>query len=760
MPASRQLAAIMFTDIVGYSALMGEDENKTITLLRRNKEIHKKYIKRYGGKWLKEMGDGILASFQTISDAVFCAGSILQEIKTVQGLNLRIGIHQGEIVVDGKEIYGDGVNIASRIEGLADVDQILVSETIYRNIRNREGIECEFAGSHQLKNIDDPVNIYSIRVTKYPSSKRHPKIAKTWHIVFIVAIVLLFTAVLLYYFYYKSEPEVSMTAQIRPLTSSASAMQEYPSFSPDGSSMVYSSFTGQTSDIMIKYRGSSSVRNLTNSPYEEAIPVYSPDGLKISYIRITESGVDLYWISPSGGPGKMITSTGLHVLEQVGEVFFGFGSMPWSPDSKRILYPRLNTTGGTSIWEVNIETGNMYQISYPEPGKLDLAASYSKDGSEIVFLRNYEIWSIDRDGNERSLIAKENTTYLSPAFTDNGDIIYASSLIGGFLNIWKFSRARNEFVQITNTTDKSYYPVITPQNTIAYEEFNHQTDIIHLDLETNESRRLTFHLEDNFHPSVSPDGQKVAYQSNRTGNNEIWIHNIKSGNEYLLTDNPHDDINPDWSPDGNEIVFLSNRSGDYGIWITDTTGTPPQKISREPIILSNYAFDYAMELSWAPDGEKIGYIANSEKGRSVGTINSDGTNQEIVIGPIHSFDWYIDSKTIVYNKIKSSEEEVPGLRIRNLITGEDSLIYSGRLTEIFVSPTGNSIGFSYDVSHYNQSLYILSKQDNETFTSEPYRLTNGEGHWHAHNATWCPDGKSIVFVKDTDRANIFELFNP
>lgn len=95
-----------------------------------------------------------------------------------------------------------------------------------------------------------------------------------------------------------------------------------------------------------------------------------------------------------------------------------------------------------------------------------------------------------------------------------------------------------------------------------------------------------------------------------------------------------------------------------------------------------------------------------------------------------------------------------------MVTGEDSLLYSGRLTEIFVSPSGNSIGFAYDVSYHNQSLYMLSKQDNGTFSSEPYRLTNGEGQWHAHMATWCPDGKSIVYMKDTDRSNIFELTNP
>jgi Tol biopolymer transport system component len=758
MPETRKLAAIMFTDIVGYTALMGENEGKTIALIRRNKEIHKKFIRKFNGKWLKEMGDGVLSSFQTISDAVYCAGSILKEVEKVKGLNLRIGIHLGEIVVDGKEIYGDGVNIASRIEGLVDNGQIFVSETIYRNIKNKDGIQCKYIGSRQLKNITEPLNIYSVNISEYPTQNENWKSKNLKVIISIAASILIASAVLLYYSR-KAEQTVIIPAQIRPLTSSALGLIKFPTFSPDGSSFAYTNFNRQNTDIIITNRGSSNVRNLTNSPYEEYTPVFSPDGLKIAYFRINESGVDLYWMTPFGGASKKIATTGLHILEQSGEVFFGLGRMPWSPDSKRIIYPRLNNTGGISIWEVNIETGNLNQITYPESGIIDLAASYNKDGTEIAFLRNYKLWIIDVDGKEKSLVSEKNTIYLSPAFTNNDDILFSSSQLGSFYNIWKYS-ASNELVQITNTNNQSWYPIVTPQNTIAWEEFHHQTDLVYLDLETNESRRLTSHLGDNSHPSVSPDGQKVAYQSNRTGNNEIWIYNIKSGEEYLLTNNPYNDISPDWSPNGNKIVFLSNRSGDYGIWVTDTTGTPPLKLTKEPINLSNYRYDYAMELCWAPDGKKIGYIANSEKGRSFWIVNSDGTNQEMVIGPIHSFDWYVDSETIVYNEIKNSELELLGLRIRNIATGEDSLLYSGRLTEIFVSPTGNSIGFTYDVSYHNQSLYILSKQGNGIFDPEPFRLTNGKGLWHAHMATWFPDGKSIVYMKDTDRSNILELINP
>ena len=115
MAEDRRLAAIMFTDIVGYTSLMGKDEDKAFKILRKNREIHRPIIKKYRGELLKEMGDGILASFHTSSDAVRCAGEIQHAAKKEE-LALRIGIHEGEVVFEGRDVLGDGVNVASRLE--------------------------------------------------------------------------------------------------------------------------------------------------------------------------------------------------------------------------------------------------------------------------------------------------------------------------------------------------------------------------------------------------------------------------------------------------------------------------------------------------------------------------------------------------------------------------------------------------------------------------------------------------------------------
>jgi class 3 adenylate cyclase len=102
----------MFTDIVGYTALMGEDEEKAFELLEKNRLVQRPIIEEHNGRWLKEIGDGVLASFTTVSDAVYCAKAIQEACLQEDELKLRIGIHQGVVVFKGEDVFGDGVNIA------------------------------------------------------------------------------------------------------------------------------------------------------------------------------------------------------------------------------------------------------------------------------------------------------------------------------------------------------------------------------------------------------------------------------------------------------------------------------------------------------------------------------------------------------------------------------------------------------------------------------------------------------------------------
>lgn len=162
MPQSRQLAAIMFTDIVGYTALMGYDEQKAFELLNKNRQIQKPIIEQYNGKWIKELGDGVMASFNTVSDAVNAAIKIQQACNTLKEFQLRIGIHLGEVVFENDDVFGDGVNIASRIQAIAIPGSIYLSESVHNNISNKKDFQTLFVREESLKNVKEPLRIYEL----------------------------------------------------------------------------------------------------------------------------------------------------------------------------------------------------------------------------------------------------------------------------------------------------------------------------------------------------------------------------------------------------------------------------------------------------------------------------------------------------------------------------------------------------------------------------------------------------------------------
>ncbi len=166
--ASRQLAAIMFTDIVGYTALMGKDSEKALSLVRLSKSLQKPLVEKHNGKWLKEMGDGALAQFSSALDAVNCALEIQRSSRADFEGDLRIGIHSGDITIENDDIYGDGVNIASRLQSIADPGGVYISESIEKAIRGLTSGQARYLGEIKLKNVDYDVRTYALQGVGLP----------------------------------------------------------------------------------------------------------------------------------------------------------------------------------------------------------------------------------------------------------------------------------------------------------------------------------------------------------------------------------------------------------------------------------------------------------------------------------------------------------------------------------------------------------------------------------------------------------------
>src|SRR5689334_610506 len=166
---TRKLAAIFSTDVAGYSRLMGEDEEATIRTLTTYRVVICTLIQRYRGRVVDSPGDNLLAEFASVVDAVRCAVTIqheLQERNTdvpdQRKMEFRIGLNLGDVVVEGERIYGDGVNIAARLESLAEPNGICISGTVYDQVETKLPLTYEYLGEQTVKNIAKPVRVFRV----------------------------------------------------------------------------------------------------------------------------------------------------------------------------------------------------------------------------------------------------------------------------------------------------------------------------------------------------------------------------------------------------------------------------------------------------------------------------------------------------------------------------------------------------------------------------------------------------------------------
>jgi len=201
--ARRKLSAILSADVKGYSRLMGEDELATIETLEKYREVLTTLIQQYRGRVVDSPGDNLLAEFASVVDAVECAVKIQDELESRNSglpenrrMEFRIGINLGDVVQEGDRIYGDGVNIAARIEGLAEGGGISISGSAYEQIENKLALGYEYMGKQVVKNITRQVRVY--RILKEPEADKEKKAGprRFWKAALAAAAVLILGAMI------------------------------------------------------------------------------------------------------------------------------------------------------------------------------------------------------------------------------------------------------------------------------------------------------------------------------------------------------------------------------------------------------------------------------------------------------------------------------------------------------------------------------------------------------------------------------------
>lgn len=572
------------------------------------------------------------------------------------------------------------------------------------------------------------------------------------------ALIVAVGAIAVFVFGPRSQPD---PLQFRPLTS-FEGWERGPSWSPDGSFVAFSR-SGSDNDNLDVYvmpaSGGRAVR-VTDTPEDETLPRWSPDNRHIAFISDRAgASTHVYLVSPFGGPERVLVDTGLE--RDVSRRRAELGAVPWSPSGHELLFSRRHPNDGIAIWKVDVGTGAESQLTNPPPGSEDQGATWSFDGTQVAFWRSEAgrggLWVLStRLGEPRPLLRDEHHNRAPTWSVDGKRLVFVSDRAGPE-SLWEVEVQTGRLRQlIPNTTATSV--TVGRHGGLVYDDFTHDVDVYSLDVASGAERQLTSDTGEDEEPSVSPDGGRIAYCSDRTGNREIWLLDATTGEERALTVHDASDRFPAWAPDGREVLFVSNRQDSSQLWVTSPEGGATRRVSDQEIIVNGREGS----PRWSPDGRFIAYLASTENGTALWVMSPDGTNARPVLSNVIHFDWYLDGRRVVFSRMGDHGRE---LLAANLESGVEELLAAVPHVEHRVAPDGLSLVFGRATSHVDQQLLLqrltppASRDGLPRTLGEPEAITHGQGLWHTHNATWAPDGTTILYSRDTDRGDLYVVEN-
>ncbi len=324
----RKLTAILSADVKGYSRLMGEDEEATVRIITAYRKVITSVIQKYRGRVVDSPGDNILAEFASVVDSVQSAVEIQEVIKArntelpdESKMEFRIGINLGDVIQEGERIYGDGVNIAARLEGLADPGGICISGSAYEQIENKLALGYEYIGEHTVKNIVRPVRVYKVptapETLQKVTEERRP--ASGWQRATLVAVAALFLI---------GGGLLIWRVAVPPVQVASVKNMAYPL--PDKPSIAVLPFT-----------------NLSGDPSQE----YFSDGLTEDIITALSSVPKLFVIARNSTfayKGKLVKVQ--QVAEELGVRYVLEGSVRKAGDKIRITAQLIDALNGHHLW--------------------------------------------------------------------------------------------------------------------------------------------------------------------------------------------------------------------------------------------------------------------------------------------------------------------------------------------------------------------------------------------------------------------------
>jgi Tol biopolymer transport system component len=423
-------------------------------------------------------------------------------------------------------------------------------------------------------------------------------------------------------------PDVSTTPmEITPFTSEG-GWKRLPQLSPDGEKVAYvwAGPDDDNYDIYVKPLGvGAKPIRLTKHPADDTIPVWSPDGRQVVFVRTTEQGRAIYTVPSLGGPEQKLTDiSGLY------DAFYP--ALSWSPDGEWLaLAERPSRNEPVRVVRLSLATLEKQPLTFPPDGTLgDVMLALSSDGSHLAFHRQRafatsgELWVSRMDGSEaRRLISEEFTSgsrsYWGLAWTsDSRDIVF-TAVTTDRPRVFRVSPAGGEPQPIVGLQD-ALYPSLRGQRMVYEQRTRFPGDIWRVpglhSLPGQVPEPLIVSSRADLVPAYSPDGRKIAFSSWRSGVCNIWVCDSGGWNPVQLTDFAKEAGTPRWSPDGRRIVFDSMVAGDWNLYVVDAEGGVPRRLTPEP------SDDYMGR--WSRDGRWIYFSSDRGGSREVWKIPAEG----------------------------------------------------------------------------------------------------------------------------------------
>jgi Tol biopolymer transport system component len=534
--------------------------------------------------------------------------------------------------------------------------------------------------------------------------------------------------------------------QLQQLTF-AKGVEEFPAWSPDGRRLVYSAGSGGIRKLYLRSMADGQERELTAGRQDEIMPAWSPDGSTVLFVRARRAGdrlepADVFGQYQEGDVWSLDIATGeeARLLEKAFNPMF-------APDGRRIAVD-ASWVGARRIWAVDERGRNPVQITTDTSEAVGhVRPRWSPDGGRIVFQNiertRFDVRIADLSGGPPIWITNDHFLDLDPIWAPDGRSVYFSSARSGGLNVWRMEvgpdgRPVGRMQQLTSGAGQDVQLAIAPQgDRLAFAELKQNADLWLLPVAVasgeplGPAREVIATTREDSRGAWSPDGRRIAFNSDRSGSMNIWIHDLETGGTRQLTTGFGGDFQPNWSPDGRQVAFFSSRAGNVDIWSADAGTGQIRQLTGDPATDVNPFY--------SPDGRSIAFHSDREGRMEVWRMDADGSAQTPLtrdgVTLSHFMRFSADGRYVMFLCLCGGEPQVMQVPAAG-----------GALEPVAAVAGGGHLSLSPDATLVldavgHKSLWVSPQQG-----GEPYPIFEfDDPAVRLDYPVWSPDGRNILF---------------